>query len=158
VESHEKEGRPYIALLSNFSEDDLREFLETGSIKRLNLLNSLPSEILKIISKLQPDELEKIIISQNEDKDNTQLLKDSLFKIEHGLDNSFVLPILQDALKGTSSNSSTLRKDILGLINKKKLRFSQHENHRRLAKNFIENYLTDKELKVLVEHYEAQNA
>lgn len=157
VESHHKEGRLYVNLLSHFTEEELKQFIATKEIPKLRALEAVSNETLEIISKLPAGELDRLLSKKNETSNNTLLLKNALFKVEHGLDTSLVLPILENALKIANPLSPSLRDEIIGLIRKTKLRLIQHENHREIVLRFIKNYLTDEEITALVNHFKDQN-
>jgi len=142
VENHTKEERPYTKFFDYFSAEELEEFLETGELKKLNLVRNLP------LAKLQNQ------LDINANATDGSVLKNALFKIDVGMDKSLVFPIFKEAIKGVSKEDEDNIVDILKKrINSKKLSFFRHENHRKMAIEFVEKYLTRTELKILRNHF-----
>lgn len=140
VDNHTREERPYIKLFEYFSIEELQSFLDTGKIEKLELIKNIKTEKLKksLIEDYKTDE---------------KKLKDTLFKIEFGMDSKLVLPIFKEAIINIEPYEETILDDIKNVIKTIKLGFFGHENHRKIAIEFVEKYLSKEELLILNKHF-----
>lgn len=142
VENHTKEERPYTKFFDYFSPEELEEFLSTGRLKKLDLLKGVSLNKLKNKLAIDIDLLDGAS------------LKNALFKVHVGMDKALVFPIFEEAIKGVGDADEDRLTEILKKrINSKKLSFFRHENHRKMAIEFVENYLTLSELQILRNHF-----
>ena len=156
VETHIKEGRLYTKLLEYFTGDELRELVDTGEIKKLTLFSKVSIEKLEILKNLSQEEIVRLVKNPNESLNRELLLKNAMYKVEKGMDKSFVFPLFKDAIKEIGTDKVG-QDDIRGAINKRikraKLSMLGHENHKTIILNFIERYLTNEELVFLSQEY-----
>jgi len=142
VENHTKEERPYTKFFDYFSPEELEEFLETGRLKKLDLVKGITLD--KLQNKLAIDS----------DLTDSASLKNALFKVHVGMDKALVFPIFEEAIKGVGDIDNDKLSEVLKKrINSKKLSFFRHENHRKMAIEFVENFLTLPELHILKNHF-----
>lgn len=137
VISHLKEERLYIKFFDYFTDVEIEEFIETGKIRKLDLIREFTER-----------ELASLIDGKNGDFDKRLILSNALFKVEHGLESNFIFPIFQKAIKKMNNlnNVAGLKKQLLSLIDKEKHGILTHDNHQKIVKDFIIKYLTDEEI------------
>jgi predicted house-cleaning noncanonical NTP pyrophosphatase (MazG superfamily) len=156
IESHDKEGRPYIKLLEYFSKDELEELIETGKIDKLDTFMELSVEYIELIGSTSISELKNILINGSAKLDKEKQLKDTLYKVEIGMEKSLILPIFKEAIGQVEKkyiNETDIKDALFRIIKVKKLGMFSHENHKTMTLTFIEKYLTKGELLILANYY-----
>lgn len=142
IDNHIAEEKLYLEFLDQFTIEEIQEFIKTKRIERLELANSIPMESLREIangSKYQFDE---------------HMLKGALYKIRFGMDSSLILPIFEQSMETLSATEGKeVRKHLIGKVESYKSGVFTHKNHKKIVVEFIENYLTNRELELLLEHY-----
>lgn len=161
IETHEKEGRPYIKLLEYFSKEELEELINTGEIKKLKIFSELSAEYMELISTINITDLKSILTNSGSKIDKEKHLKDALFKVEIGMEKAFVLALFKEAideLEDKQIKQENIRDNLNIIIRKKKLGLFAHENHKKITLSFIKAYLTDSELQLLAKHYKTSKS
>jgi len=154
VENHEKQERPYIRLLEYFTHTELDEFLRTGKIQKLEAIKKVDEKSLSLIEGVPYVELKERLTSWPEQDTKEILLKNALFKVENGLDKKLVFPIFKEALVSLSLQETNKHVAVISRMLDKKLGLFSHANHRKLAIQFVEKYLTEEEVELLFDHYQ----
>ena len=155
VESHEKDQRPYIKLFNYFSDEELQEFIDTGKIDKLDVVRNIDIEKLILIENLPFIQLYKKINHQENTYQKQIVLKNALFKVEQGLEKTFVYPLFKNALIELKQDISeeNIFPELCKKIESMKLGILVHENHRHIVLDFIKKYMTSEELLLLKEYF-----
>lgn len=119
-----REGRPVIDFFEKYiSDDDLIEFIKTGRLKRIEIDRDIDDEIEDFA------------------------LKTAIYKIKNAknLPYSLFLRILEDMQIHTKT-------DYLIAIDNIKLKLIEHSNWKNIIKEFVQNEMSNLEMKVLIKN------
>ena len=158
VGNHEKDQRPYIKLFQYFTDEELEEFINTGTMSKLDIVKDIETEKLVLIKDFSFVQLyEKINTGterSNKKIDKQIILKNALFKVEQSLDKSFILPLFKEALLQVDiSENVDICTAMFQRVESMKLGILRHENHRQIVLDFIKKYMTSEELLLLKDYF-----
>lgn len=146
IDNHVSDEKLYIKFLDQFTIEEIHEFVENKRIERLELACEVPLDTLREIAN-----------SSKHDFDE-HMLKGALYKIQFGMDGNLILPIFRQSIETLSEiDGEEIRKK----LNKKVLSYKSsvwtHKNHKKMVAEFIEKFLTNRELELLLEYYRKEN-
>lgn len=142
IDNHISEEKQYIDFLNQFTIAEIEEFIETGGIERLQLAYAIPIESLREIANASRHQFDE------------HMLKGALFKVQFGMDGNLILPIFKQSIETIPmTHGEEIRKQLIQRVSVYKSGVFTHKNHKIMVIEFIENYLTNRELELLLAYY-----